>query len=73
MPPDKNAAQPATEKASGSGRGIRYPGEVADLLDVEMPHVCQIFGQPENEEEPRGVGQKLCPDQGPHLPITEQA
>src|ERR1700722_492799 len=73
MAPYEEATQPPTQKASCPGGGVRNPGKIANLLYVEVPHICQIFGQPKDVEKPRGIGQEFRPNQRPHLAITEKA
>ena len=57
--PDQITTEPTAEKTARAGECIGNPGEIADLFDIQMAHIREIFGQPEDEEIPGGVAQKF--------------
>src|ERR1019366_6542988 len=67
------AGKPAAEQAAHAGRRVRNPGEIADLFGVEVAHVVQVLGQPEEVEIPGCVAQELGAHQAPHLREAKQA
>ena len=46
----KTAGEIAAQKAADSRGRVRNPCVVADLLDIEVARVVEIFGQPEEQE-----------------------
>src|SRR5260370_39800532 len=43
------------------------------VRDIEVTRLLKIIGQPDKKEPPDRIGQKSCHDDGPRLPVFEQA
>src|SRR5271157_1008651 len=43
------------------------------VRDVEVARLLKIIGQPDKKEPPDRIGQESCNDDGPSLPVFEQA
>ena len=68
----KAARERATKKAADARGGIRNPGIVTYLLNIEMASVIEIFWQPEEEEVPSGIAHKLGKDKSLNDPKAKE-
>ena len=69
---DQVAGEPASDEAADARGGVGDPGDGAYGFDVEVAHVVEIFGEPEEIEVPSGVGQEFCGYYAPGFFEAEQ-
>src|SRR5438552_1702381 len=54
-------------------RDARYPSKIANVRDVELPHVAKVFRQTKDKEVPGGVRHEISRHQAQHFAIGTQA